>query len=527
MILFFLVLWLMAGAFLAWLAGRWRPALSRWISIFFPAVQAIVLVVLWLQNSAPFGAVPAGRWWAEANQPWIPQLGAAFHFGLDGLSLVLCLLTAALGTFSVAASWKGISERIGFFHFNVLWVLAALTGIFLSLDLLLFYFFWEMILIPLYLLIAVWGHENRHYAALKFFIFTQAGGLFLLLATVGLYWIHGQATGIYTFDYMQLIGTAIPAQTAFWLMLGFGLAYAVKLPVVPIHTWLPDAHAEAPTAGSVILAGLVLKAGAYGFLRFLIPLFPDSARAVAPWAMALGVVGILYGALLAFAQTDLKRMIAYTSVSHMGFVLLGAFAGNAFALQGAVVIIISHGLSTGALFILAGALQDRLHTRDLKNMGGLWSVMPRMGGFGLFFALASLGLPGLGNFIGELLVLLGTFQVSVPAAVFATLGFIAATVYSLWLVQRVFAGKYAGDGKAADLDAREFLVLGAQALGLLWLGLYPQPVLDAVRPALVNSEIRVSESCPQDKLFLSASAAPMHPGDDDPPAILPAPGIWP
>ncbi len=527
MILFFLVLWLMAGALLAWLAARWKPALSRWIAIFFPAVQAIVLVVLWLQNAAPFGAVPAGRWWVEANQPWIPQLGAAFHFGLDGLSLVLCLLTAVLGIFSVAASWKGISERVGFFHFNVLWVLGALTGIFLSLDLLLFYFFWEMILIPLYLLIAVWGHENRHYAALKFFIFTQAGGLFLLLATVGLYWIHGQATGIYTFDYMQLIGTAIPAQTAFWLMLGFGLAYAVKLPAVPIHSWLPDAHAEAPTAGSVILAGLVLKAGAYGFLRFLIPLFPDSARAIAPWAMALGVVGILYGALLAFAQTDLKRMIAYTSVSHMGFVLLGAFAGNAFALQGAVVIILSHGLSTGALFILAGALQDRLHTRDLKNMGGLWSVMPRMGGFGLFFALASLGLPGLGNFIGELLVLMGTFQVSVPAAVFATLGFIAATVYSLWFVQRVFAGKYTGDGKAADLDAREFAVLGAQALGLLWLGLYPQPVLDAVRPALVNTEIRVSESYPRDIPLLRASAAAVHPGDDDLPAIFPAPGIRP
>ncbi len=310
-------------------------------------------------------------------------------------------------------------------------------------------------------------------------------------------------------------------------MLGFGLAYAVKLPVVPIHTWLPDAHAEAPTAGSVILAGLVLKAGAYGFLRFLIPLFPDSARAIAPWAMALGVVGILYGALLAFAQTDLKRMIAYTSVSHMGFVLLGAFAGNAFALQGAVVIIISHGLSTGALFILAGALQDRLHTRDLKNMGGLWSVVPRMGGFGLFFALASLGLPGLGNFIGELLVLLGTFQVSVPAAVFATLGFIAATVYSLWFVQRVFAGKYTGDGKVADLDAREFVVLGAQALGLLWLGLYPQPVLDAVRPALVNTEIRVSESYPLDELLLTASAAPIHPGDDDSRTIFPAPGIRP
>jgi NADH-quinone oxidoreductase subunit M len=527
MILFFLVLWLVAGALLAWGIGRWRPSLSRWISICFLAVQTIVLVVLWLEHSTPFGAIPQGRWWLEASRPWIPQLGAAFHFGLDGLSLLLCLLTSTLGLFSVAASWKGIRERIGFFHFNVLWVLAALTGIFLAVDLLLFYFFWELVLIPLYLLIGIWGHENRHYAALKFFIFTQAGGLFLLLATVGLYLIHGNNTGVYTFDYAQLIGTAMAAPTAFWLMLGFGLAFAVKLPVLPIHTWLPDAHSEAPTAGSVILAGLVLKAGAYGFLRFLIPLFPDSARAIAPWAMALGVAGILYGALLAFAQTDLKRMIAYTSVSHMGFVLLGAFAGNAYALQGAVVIILSHGLSTGALFIMAGALQDRLHTRELKAMGGLWSVVPKMGGFGLFFALASLGLPGMGNFVGELLVLLGTFQVSAAAAVLATLGFIAATVYSLWIVQRVFAGKYSGDGKIADLDAREFAVFAVQALALLGLGLYPQPVLDTVRPALVDAQIRFTESYPQSAYLKIAASTAVRPMDDLPLPIAGEPGVRP
>ena len=484
MILFFLVLWLVPGAFLAWAAGRIRPALARWTALFFLAVQTAVLAGLWIGRAV--SQTPGGRWWVEISRPWIPQIGAEFHFGLDGLSLLLCLLTGLLGIFAVAASWKGITERVGFFHFNVLWVLAALTGLFLAIDLLLFYFFWELILIPLYLLIAVWGHENRNYAALKFFIFTQAGGLFLLLATVGLYLVHGNGTGVYTFDYLQLLGTAMPYPTAFWLMLGFGLAFAVKLPALPIHSWLPDAHAQAPTAGSVILAGLVLKAGAYGFLRFLIPLFPGPARAVAPAAMALGIAGILYGALLAFAQTDLKRMIAYTSISHMGFVLLGAFAGNAFALQGALVIILSHGLSTGALFIMAGALQDRLHTRELKNMGGLWNAMPRMGGFGLFFALASLGLPGLGNFVGELLVLLGTYQVSVIAAVFATLGFIAAMVYSLWMVHRVFAGDYAGQARPADLDPREFALFGVQALALLVLGLYPQPVLDIVRPALEN-----------------------------------------
>jgi NADH-quinone oxidoreductase subunit M len=512
MILYFLVLWLVLGAFLAWWVGRSRPDLARWISLFFLAVQTAVLVGVWIGYSGLRTPAPEGRWWLEISRPWIPQLGAEFHFGLDGLSLLLCLLTSLLGMFSVGASWKGIREQVGFFHFNILWVLAALTGIFLALDLLLFYFFWELILIPLYLLIGIWGHENRSYAALKFFIFTQAGGLFLLLATVGLYLVHGDGTGIFTFDYMQLIGTAMPASTAFALMLGFGLAFAVKLPVVPIHTWLPDAHAEAPTAGSVILAGLVLKAGAYGFLRFLIPLFPEAAKTAAPVAMALGVIGILYGALLAFAQTDLKRMIAYTSVSHMGFVLLGAFVGNTFALQGAVVIILSHGLSTGALFIMAGALQDRLHTRDLKKMGGLWSVMPRMGGFGLFFALASLGLPGLGNFVGELLVLLGTYSVSPAAAVFATLGFITAMVYSLWMVQRVFAGAYAGTGKPPDLDPREFILFAAQALALIGLGFYPQPVLDTVLPALSDIRLESGVNQPQTTASNRSAAAGNDPG---------------
>jgi NADH-quinone oxidoreductase subunit M len=494
MILFFLILWLLAGGLVAWAAGARRADRARWIALFFLAVQTVVLVAIWISAALPNGVPPAGTWWSEVDVPWIPQIGADLHFGIDGLSLVLCLLTSVLGIFSVAASWKGVTERVPFFHFNLLWSLSALTGIFLALDLLVFYFFWELILVPLYLLIGIWGHERRAYAALKFFIFTQAGGLFLLLATVGLYLFHGAQTGTYTFDYAKLIGTSLPAGTAFLLMLGFAAAYAVKLPALPVHSWLPDAHSEAPTAGSIILAGLVLKAGAYGFLRFLVPLFPEAARAFAPWGMAIGVAGILYAAVLAFAQHDLKRLIAYTSISHMGFVLLAVFAGNALALQGAVIIILSHGLSTGSLFFMAGALQDRLHTRDMNRMGGLWSVVPRMGGFGLFFALASLGLPGLGNFVGELLVLLGTFAVSPPAAFLATLGFIAAMVYSLWMVQRVFAGPYGGAGGLADLDAREFAVFGAQALALLFLGLYPQPVLDSVAPAL--AQIRSQAAAP-------------------------------
>jgi NADH-quinone oxidoreductase subunit M len=283
--------------------------------------------------------------------------------------------------------------------------------------------------------------------------------------------------------------------------LGFFVAFAVKLPVVPLHTWLPDAHTEAPTAGSVVLAGLLLKTGAYGMLRFVFPLFPTAAASFAPVAMTLAVVGILYGALLAFAQTDLKRLVAYTSVSHMGFMLLGIFAWNELALEGAVIQIICHGLSTGALFMLVGGLQERTGTRDLRRLGGLWATAPRMGGVATFFALASLGLPGLGNFVGEFLVLLGVYQRSVPLAVFASLGLVVATVYSLWIIQQVFHGPNRQGWRLADLTLRESAVLGVLMAALVWLGLYPAPVLDMSRPALkalqhtaAETEVRVQDS---------------------------------
>ena len=479
MILVFLLIITFTGGIIAWAVSLVNKTGCRWISII---TLIIDLVLLALFTSGNFAGT--NQWLTIIKWSWIPQLGISFELGTDGLSLLLLWLTVFIGIISVAASWNEIENRVGFFHFNLMLIIVGIMGVFTALDLFLFYFFWELMLVPMYFLISIWGHENRVYAGLKFFIFTQAGSLPMLFSILSLYFIHGRNTGQYTFDYFQLLGTNISSAFAIWLMLGFFIAFAVKLPVVPIHTWLPDAHTEAPTAGSVVLAGLLLKTGAYGLMRFTIPLFTEASKAISAIAMILGVIGILYGAILAFAQKDAKRLVAYTSISHLGFVLLGIFAGNILTLQGAVIIILAHGFSTGGLFVLVGALQERINTRDMDQMGGLWATVPRMGGVGMFLAMASLGLPGLGNFIGEFLVLIGTWQVSPVLAIIATLGFIFSTVYSLWLIQKVFHGPKQKDRAITDLSLREMAVMCLIMAGLIWLGLYPQPVLNTVKPSL-------------------------------------------
>jgi NADH-quinone oxidoreductase subunit M len=484
MMLVWLILLPLLGGLLALLSGRRRPAWPRWIALVTMLIDLALILVLALRLSGMHpvaGVVPgAGPWLLQIDRPWIAPFGIHFHLGLDGLSLVMVVLTAFLGAVAVISGWREIRERTGFFYFNLLWVLAGITGVFLALDLFLFYFFWEVMLVPMYFIIAIWGHANRIYAAVKFFLFTQLSGLLMLVAIVVLYFIHGRNTGVYTFDYLHLLGTTVSPGTARWLMLGFAAAFVVKLPAVPVHTWLPDAHTQAPTPGSVVLAGLLLKTGAYGLIRFAVPLFPEAAASMAPVAMALGVIGILYGGVLAFAQNDLKRLVAYTSVSHMGFVLLGVFAWNTAALNGVVLQMVCHGVSTGALFALAGALQERIHTRELSRMGGLWSTVPRMGAAVMIFALASLGLPGLGNFVAEFLVLAGSFEVSATLAVLAALGLIPAAIYALWIVQRVMHGSSPEGWKIADLGGRETAMAGALAVVIIWLGLFPQPVLDTV-----------------------------------------------
>ncbi len=483
MILLWLIIIPILGGLASWILDRGDGAASRWVSITALALDAALLLAFWPQSAAVVD-LSRGAWLVELNVPWIPQLGIGLHLALDGLSLVLAALTIFLGIISVVCSWTDIRDRVGFFHMNLLWILAGILGVFFSLDLFLFYFFWELMLVPMYFLIYIWGHENRIYASLKFFIFTQAGGLLMLLSILALYFIHGKETGQYTFDYPLLLGTSMPPQAAFWIMLGFLVAFVVKLPAFPFHPWLPDAHTEAPTAGSVVLAGLLLKTGAYGLLRFVLPLFPDAAVSVAPAMMLLAVIGIVYGAVLAFGQSDLKRLVAYTSVSHMGFVLLGAFAGTAVALSGAVMQMVAHGVSTGALFAIVGMIQERIHTREMDRMSGFWSTAPRLSSVGLVFALASLGLPGFANFVAEFMVLLGSFRTHSVFTVLAASGLVLAVVYSLWVVQRVFHGERTEGPGIRDLSARETGMMAVMIVVILWLGLFPRPMLKTVDPAL-------------------------------------------
>ncbi len=481
----------MAAGILAGISSKWSTSLPRWISLIAVFIDFLLSVKLWMDYGSG-SSLTNSNWLLDFKMPWIEPFGISFHLAMDGLSLLMLVLTFFLGIFAVLISWKEIQYRIGFFHFNLLWVLAGITGVFVTMDLFLFYFFWEVMLIPMYFLIGIWGHENRQYAAYKFFMFTQASGLLMLLSILGLYFIHFEQTGIYSFDYFQLLGTTLTPEIARWLMLGFLAAFVVKLPVVPFHTWLPDAHTEAPTAGSLILAGLLLKTGAYGLIRFVLPLFPSAAAEIAPLAMLLGVIGILYGAIQAFSQTDFKRLIAYTSVSHMGFVILGVFAFNELAMQGVVMQMITHGISTGALFILAGGLYERIHSRDILQMGGFWKKAPFMGFIAMVFAMASLGLPGLGNFVAEFLTLIGSWQANPVLTIFATIGLVGATAYSLRIMQKIFLGKEQTQHHTLeDLSIREKLILIPMTLVIIYLGLFPQFVLNTAK-APVKSALQTT-----------------------------------
>jgi NADH-quinone oxidoreductase subunit M len=410
---------------------------------------------------------------------WVPAVGISYEVGVDGISLLLMVLTTFLMPLTILASWESISSRVREFTICLLFLETGMIGVFAAVDLFLFYVFWEATLIPMYFLIGVWGGPQRIYAAVKFILYTMAGSLLMLVAILALYFIHRQATGDVTFNLFRFAQLELAPSTQRWLFLAFFLAFAIKVPLFPFHTWLPDAHVEAPTAGSVILAAVLLKMGTYGFVRFCLPLFPR-ASIEAAWLIALlAVIGIIYGALMALVQTDIKKLVAYSSVSHLGFVMLGMFAFNAQGLDGAVLQMVNHGLSTGALFLLVGMIYDRRHTRLIADFGGLASVMPIYAAFFLVVVLSSLGLPGLNGFVGEFLVLLGAFQTLPVYAVFGALGVILAAVYLLWMYQRAMFGEVtqAANKSLKDLAPREVIVLVPVVLVIVWIGVYPQPLL--------------------------------------------------
>lgn len=490
-----LVLIPFVAGFLCWVVEKISDRLPRWIALGGMGLTLLVALQLWLQGDygtlaqtvVQPGTPP--QWQAEFSMPWMPALGVSVHLALDGLSLLMVALTALLGVLAVGCSWGEIQRRVGFFHLNLLWSLGGVIGVFLAIDMFLFFFFWEMMLVPIYFLIALWGHsgstgKSRVYAATKFFIYTQASGLIMLIGILALVMFHYAQTGQFSFDYMDLLGTRLPAAFEYGLMLCFFIGFAVKLPVVPFHGWLPDAHAQAPTAGSVDLAGILIKTAAYGMLRFVLPLFPHASAQFAPIAMLLATIGIFYGAWLAYQQTDIKRLLAYTSISHMGFVLLAIYVGNLLTLQGLMVQMLAHGLSSAALFIMSGQIYERLHTRDLRLMGGMWGQFMYLSPFLMFFCAALLGIPGTGNFIGEFVILLGSYAQYPLYTTLATASLVLAGVYALILIYRAMFGTPNPDHAPhqqplADLNARELVMLLVLAAGLVWIGLWPQAVLDA------------------------------------------------
>jgi NADH-quinone oxidoreductase subunit M len=447
-----------------------------------------------------------GLWWAVDTIPgtmqlsssvaWIPAWGISYAVGIDGISLTMVLLTTLLMPLCVLGSWTGISGRERGYYALLLTLLTGVLGVFLATDLFFFYVFWEVMLIPMYFIIGIWGGKNRLYAAIKFFVFTMAGSLLMLVAIVVLAWSVAGRTGVLSFRYGYLLDNASAAGAlAPWLFAAFALAFAIKVPVFPFHTWLPDAHVEAPTAGSVLLAGVLLKMGTYGFLRFAVPFFPEVA--MSPWVtnlvLVLALIGIVYGALVAMVQPDIKKLVAYSSVSHLGFVMLGIWSATVQSVDGAIMVMIGHGISTGALFFLVGMLYERRHTREISAYGGIARVMPV---FSLIFtvvALSSIGLPGLNGFIGEFLVLIGSFKVHTLAAGIATTGVIFAAAYLLWALQRIIYNRLdkRENEVLTDLTPRELAVLVPLLIGIVWMGLYPAPVLKRIEPAALRYIERV------------------------------------
>ncbi|MCK4224644.1 MAG: NADH-quinone oxidoreductase subunit M [candidate division Zixibacteria bacterium] len=424
----------------------------------------------------------------SVNKTWIETLGISYHLGIDGISLFLVLLTTFLTPLAILSSWSAITQKVKGYYISMLFLETGMIGVFVSLDLFLFYVFWEVMLIPMYFLIGIWGGPRRIYATIKFVLFTMTGSLLMMVAILVLYFMNHSFTGTYTFNLLEITNLPIPLGAQFWLFFAFALAFAIKVPMFPFHTWLPDAHVEAPTAGSVILAGVLLKMGTYGFLRFCLPLFPNAFMDYVWLFSVLAIIGIIYGALVSIRQEDVKSLVAFSSVSHLGFVMLGIFALNVQSIEGSILQMINHGISTGALFLIVGMIYERRHTRLIADFGGVSKKMPVFAAFFMIVTLSSIGLPGTNGFVGEFTILLGTFKSNVVYAVLGAVGIILAAIYMLWMYQRVMFGKITKpeNENLKDLNLREKIVLIPLILAIFWIGIYPKPFFTKMEPSVKN-----------------------------------------
>ena len=505
---------LVGGAVLSLMPADAERPIRRWATVIALLEVAFSLPLWWK-------LVPgAAGWQFGEDHAWLPGLGARYHLGADGISALLVLLTTITTALAVISSAHAVHKRPREYYALLLALETGMIGTFLSLDLLLFYVFWEAMLIPMYLLIGVWGGPRRVYAAIKFFLYTMAGSVLMLVGILWLYFHQKALTGVATFDLDAFYRMPIEPAAQTWLFLAFALAFAIKVPMFPFHTWLPDAHVEAPTAGSVILAAVLLKMGTYGFLRFAIPLFPIASMQLAPWIAGLAIVGILYGALVAMVQPDLKKLVAYSSVSHLGFAMLGLYAMNPQGFAGSLLQMLNHGVSTGALFLLVGVIYERRHSRLIADFGGLWKPLPVYASVFLVVMLSSIGLPGTNGFVGEFLVLLGAFRAHVWWAALAALGVILSACYMLWMFQRVMFGPvtHPENEKLADLSTRERLVFAPLVLLIFVMGFFPQPFLDRAQPALDRTLALSLERAEMSRRLVVA-----RPATATPPAALPPP----
>lgn len=477
------------GAAILLLINKEKKGLIKWVCLAITLADFFLSLFLFIY----FDATTHEMQFVE-KIPWIKGFGISYHLGIDGISLFLVLLTTFLSMPAVLSSFKAINEKVKEYMIFMLLLETGMLGVFMALDLFLFFIFWEAMLIPMYFLIGVFGGPRKVYAAVKFIIYTMAGSTLMLVAILFLYYFHFNTTGEATFDLMKFYQIFIPLKYQIWLFLAFALSFSIKVPLFPFHTWLPDAHVEAPTAGSVILAGVLLKMGIYGFLRFCLPLFPVASMKFAPLFAILGIIGIVYGALVAMMQEDIKSLVAYSSVSHLGFVILGVFTFNLQGLQGGVIQMINHGISTGALFLVVGMLYERRHTRMIKDFGGISKQMPLFAACFMIVSLSSLALPGLNGFVGEFLILVGAFKAKKLYAVFAALGVILSAIYLLWMYQRVMFGELKNPENKGlkDLSAREVVVLVPLLVMIFVIGIYPHPFLSRMEVSIAHLLSRVN-----------------------------------